>query len=193
MNDRWLRAGTVLAVLTVAGIAAVISYEHLYHIAVTHGETRLDSMLIPLSIDGTVVTASMLMLRAARAGHPVPALVRLMLVAAIAMTVAANVAFGWSFAAWGVAMAGWPAAAFLANAEASIMFGRRAPSGQRGTVSAPAYTDAESAAMEALVRSVNGGNPLSANQLQSQYRLTRAEASKVRTAVLAASNGHGES
>jgi len=58
-----------------------------------------------------------------------------------------------------------------------------------GPISAPSFTDAQTAAAEALARSVAGGNPLSANQLQAQFRLTRAEATKVRAAVLAASNG----
>jgi hypothetical protein len=60
------------------------------------------------------------------------------------------------------------------------------------TVPAQVPTDAESAAREALARSVAGGNPLSQNALQTQFRLSRAEATKVRQAVLGGSNGHGE-
>ena len=59
-------------------------------------------------------------------------------------------------------------------------------------LSAPSFTDAQTAAAEALARSVAGGNPLSQNQLQAQFGLSRAEATKVRQAVLAESNGHGE-
>jgi hypothetical protein len=61
------------------------------------------------------------------------------------------------------------------------------------TVSAPSFTDAQTAAREALARSVAGGNPLSQNQLQAQFRLSRAEATKERQDTLAMSNGHAES
>jgi hypothetical protein len=52
------------------------------------------------------------------------------------------------------------------------------------------FTDAESAAADALARSIAGGNALSPNALQNKYRLTRAEATRVVGAVTAASNGH---
>ncbi len=89
-SDRLIRAATAGAVLLVAAIAAMVSYQHLYHLAVTHGETRLDADLLPLSIDGTVVTGSLLMLRSARQGIATPWLARIMLTAAVAMTIAAN-------------------------------------------------------------------------------------------------------
>jgi hypothetical protein len=57
-------------------------------------------------------------------------------------------------------------------------------------VSALSFTDAQTAATEALARSIGGGNPLSQNQLQAQFRLSRAEATKVRQSVLAGTNGH---
>jgi len=37
-GDRLIRAATVAAVLLVAAIAAVVSYQHLYHLAITHGD-----------------------------------------------------------------------------------------------------------------------------------------------------------
>jgi hypothetical protein len=57
-------------------------------------------------------------------------------------------------------------------------------------VSAPVWTDAETAAVEALARSVAGGNPLTPNALAARFRLTRAEATRVVAAVTAAGNGH---
>ena len=50
--------------------------------------------------------------------------------------------------------------------------------------------DVESAAMLALAASIAGGNPLSQNQLMTRFKLTRAQATKTRQSVLAASNGH---
>jgi hypothetical protein len=55
---------------------------------------------------------------------------------------------------------------------------------------APVFTDAESAAAEALARSIAGGNPLTPNALQNKFRLTRAEATRVVGAVKTTANGH---
>ena len=57
-------------------------------------------------------------------------------------------------------------------------------------VSAPVWTDAETAAVQALARSVAGGNPLTPNALANKFRLTRAETTRVVAAVTAESNGH---
>jgi hypothetical protein len=76
--DRLIRAATVGGVLLVASIAAVVSYQHLYHLAITPRETRLDTDLLPPSIDGTVVTGSLLMLRSAWLGIAAPSLARIM-------------------------------------------------------------------------------------------------------------------
>ncbi len=50
--------------------------------------------------------------------------------------------------------------------------------------------DAESAGRTAYRASVLGGNPLSQNALQTRFRLTRAEATRVRDQVHAEQNGH---
>ncbi len=198
-GDRLIRAATAGAVLLVSAIAAVVSYQHLYHLAITHGETRLDAELLPMSIDGTVVTGSLLMLRSARLGIATPWLARIMLTVAVAMTVAANVAFGWAAGIWGILMAGWPAAAFLMNAEGSISFGRRSRSARPEPaavtqVAPPDATqvahDAEQAAQVALRATVAAGNPLSGRQLAERFGLNRAQVANVRSEVLAESNGH---
>jgi hypothetical protein len=58
-----------------------------------------------------------------------------------------------------------------------------------GQVSAAPWTDAESAALAALVRTTAAGNPFTPNALQTKFRLTRAETTRVVAAVTAASNG----
>jgi hypothetical protein len=68
--------------------------------------------------------------------------------------------------------------------------GRRGESPPVVQVSGAPFTDAESAAADALARSIAGGNALSPNALQTKYRLTRAETTRVVGAVAAASNGH---
>ena len=57
-------------------------------------------------------------------------------------------------------------------------------------VSAQLPSDAETAAAAALRATLAAGNPLSMNQLQTRFRLTRKEATEVRSLVLPGVNGH---
>lgn len=50
-------------------------------------------------------------------------------------------------------------------------------------VSAAPFTDAETAAAQALARSIAGGNPHTPNALQTKFRLTRSETTRVVEAV----------
>jgi hypothetical protein len=194
--DDWLtKYGTALAVLVVAAIAAVVSFVHIRELAATHGQTSLAANLLPFSIDGTVAASALAMLRAARLGHPTPHLARFMLALAVLATLGANVLYGLPFGVVGAMVSGWPAVAFIGCTEVAVSMARKTAAKVRAadlgdTVSAASWTDAESAAREALARTLAAGNPLSANQLTTQFRLTRAEVTKVRQAVLAESNGH---
>src|SRR5258707_490967 len=117
---RWLTSG---AVLLVAAIAAIVSFVHI--LAVTHGQTRLAAGLLPLSIDGTVAAASLVMLRAARAGLGTPLLARFMLALAVTATMAANVGYGLPFGVAGALISGWPAIAFVGPVQMGIGTVRR--------------------------------------------------------------------
>lgn len=57
-------------------------------------------------------------------------------------------------------------------------------------VSSPLPSDAETAAAEALRATLAAGNPLSMNQLQTRFRLTRKEATEVRRLVMPEIDGH---
>jgi len=57
-------------------------------------------------------------------------------------------------------------------------------------VPSPVPSATETAAEASLRETLRAGNPWSRNQLETQFRLTRAEATKLRTRVLAGSNGH---
>lgn len=63
--------------------------------------------------------------------------------------------------------------------------------GMPGAGLVPVPAGAETAAAAALAASIAGGNGLSQNQLMTRFRLTRGQATKVRRAVLAESNGRG--
>ena len=88
---RWSTAG---AVLGVAAVAAVASYEHAYDLVRAQGEVGWTARLIPLTVDGLIYASSMVMLDSARRKAPVPGLARLLLGLGIAATHAANVAHG---------------------------------------------------------------------------------------------------
>ena len=92
--DRVIRWSTGLAVLGVAGIAAVVSYEHARALVRAHGESGWTGRLIQLTVDGLLYASSMVMLDAARRGARVPALARWLLGLGIVATLAANIAHG---------------------------------------------------------------------------------------------------
>jgi hypothetical protein len=124
-GDRWIWRGAAAAVLFVAAIAAVISFIHIRDLAVTHGQTRLAAVLLPFSIDGTVVASSLVLLRAARLRLAAPWLAQVMLLSSVLATLAANVAYGAASGVTGALISGWPAYAFIGCAEMSILMVRR--------------------------------------------------------------------
>ena len=75
MTDRLIRITTALAVATVAAVAAVISYRHAYELVSSHGESGLTARLVPFTVDGLILAASMLILDASRRNQSAPPLV----------------------------------------------------------------------------------------------------------------------
>jgi hypothetical protein len=117
MTDRLIRITTALAVATVAAVAAVISYRHAYELVSTHGETGLTARLVPFTVDGLILAASMLTLDASRCRQPVPALARWCLGAGIVATIGANLAHGLSHGLIGALISAWPALALAGSFE----------------------------------------------------------------------------
>jgi Protein of unknown function (DUF2637) len=124
-GDEVIRCLTAAAVLLVVAIAAVVSFVHIEHLAVTHGQTTLAAPLLPVSIDGTVAAASLVMLRAARGGLGTPWLARVMLGLSVVATLAANITYGARYGITGSLLSGWPAVAFIGSAEMAIGMVRR--------------------------------------------------------------------
>ncbi|TDD95158.1 DUF2637 domain-containing protein [Actinomadura rubrisoli] len=54
--DRVIRWASAASVIVVAGIAAVISYKHMYHLVLRYGETSWTAALLPVSVDGMLAT-----------------------------------------------------------------------------------------------------------------------------------------
>jgi hypothetical protein len=88
----------------VAAVAAVISYRHAYELVTTHGETGLTARLVPFTVDGLILAASMLILDANRRHQPVPPLARWCLGAGILATI-------------GALVSAWPALALAGSFE----------------------------------------------------------------------------
>ena len=68
--ERIIRSTTALAVVGVAAVAAVASYEHAYALVRAHGEVGWTGRLVPLTVDGLVYASSMVMLDSARRRAP---------------------------------------------------------------------------------------------------------------------------
>jgi hypothetical protein len=117
MADRLIRITTALAVAAVAAVAAVISYRHAYELVSTHGETGLTARLIPFTVDGLILAASMLLLDASRRNQAAPALAQWCLGAGIAATIGANLAHGIGHGLIGALVSAWPALALAGSFE----------------------------------------------------------------------------
>src|SRR5215469_15181322 len=117
MTDRLIRITTALAVATVAAMAAVISYRHAYELVSTHGETGVTARLVPFTVDGLILAASMLTLDANRRHQRVPPLARWCLGAGILATTGANLAHGLGHGPIGALISAWPAVALAGSFE----------------------------------------------------------------------------
>jgi hypothetical protein len=106
-----VRGITTLAVLAVALVAAVASYDHQRALAALAGEDWR-AWLLPVSVDGLIVAASMSMLVRRRAGLPAGALAWASLLAGIGASLAANVAAAEPTMV-GRVVAAWPPVALL--------------------------------------------------------------------------------
>ncbi|HVB44724.1 MAG TPA: DUF2637 domain-containing protein [Streptosporangiaceae bacterium] len=138
MTDRLIRITTALAVATVAAVAAVISYRHAYELVSTHGETGITARLVPFTVDGLILAASMLFLDANRRNQSVPLLAHWCLAAGILATIGANLAHGLGHGPIGALVSAWPALALAGSFELLMTLIRTQPQ----TSLAPASTDA---------------------------------------------------
>jgi hypothetical protein len=131
----WAMAATVAVV---AVDAAIVSYSHIYALATgspgSGFETGIQPRLLPLSIDGVIAEASLVLLYAARHELTAPKLARCMLILGITATVAANVAHGLPSSMLGpvthviisALLSAWPAGAFIGSVEMAMQLVRAA-------------------------------------------------------------------
>jgi hypothetical protein len=157
MADRLIRIMTALAVVTVAAVAAVISYRHAYELVSAHGESGLTARLLPFTVDGLILAASMLILDASRRNQPVPPLARWCLGAGIVATIGANLAHGFGHGPIGALVSAWPALALAGSFELLMTLIRT-----------------ERTASAALGRFWSGGQPMPAGHRNAPPALAEA-------------------
>ncbi|MEV5706016.1 DUF2637 domain-containing protein [Actinoallomurus sp. NPDC052274] len=121
MLDRVIRATTALAVIGVAAVAAVISYRHAYELVRSHGESGTTARLVPLTVDGLIWAASMVVLDANRRTRAVPPLALWSLGVGIVATIGANLAHGVGHGPIGALVSAWPALALVGSYELLMM------------------------------------------------------------------------
>ena len=121
MTDQLIRITTALAVIAVAVVAAVISYQHAFELVRSHGESGVTARLLPFTVDGLIWAASMVVVDASRRGQPVPRLAAWSLGAGIVATVGANLAHGVGHGPVGALISAWPALALVGSFELLMM------------------------------------------------------------------------
>lgn len=139
-GDRVIRVVTAAVVVGVALVAAVISYGHAYALVSRAGEHGLTGRLLPLTIDGLILCASLALLDAARRGRKAPGLAWPLLALGIVATVTANCLHGLNHGPLGAIVAAWPAVALIGATELfmrMIRVGRTAPESESAGERAP--------------------------------------------------------
>ncbi|MDP4512139.1 DUF2637 domain-containing protein [Nonomuraea turcica] len=96
LGDRVILGFAVAVLLAVAAAAAYVSYHHFYALAIALGERQDMAILYPAMSDGVIVMASLVMVYCSRRRIRVPVLAWVALALGGAVTLAANVAHGWS-------------------------------------------------------------------------------------------------
>ena len=174
VTDRLIRITTALAVAAVAAVAAVISYRHAYELVTTHGETGLTARLLPFTVDGLILAASMLILDASRRAMPVPPLARWCLGAGIAATIGANLAHGLGHGPIGALVSAWPALALAGSFELLMTLIRTGPPAT--TTATPAGHERQTAPMaEHGAPPVPAGAPAVEQTVRAWHRAGRSQ------------------
>ena len=140
-SSRWSRWTTIAAVLMLAVIAAVVSYSHMYELALRHGEPEWRAALFPLSVDGMIVASSMTLLSDARHGRKGGFLPWTLLIIGSAASLAANVAVA-DPTVWSRVIHAWPSFALLGAYELLMREFRTAAKSVRNASAADEQTRA---------------------------------------------------
>jgi hypothetical protein len=141
-GDQAIKWSTIAAVSVVALVAAFVSYRNALQVGRLHGESGPLALAYPLTVDGLIYSASMVLLNDARQQLKAPWLAYVALGMGIAATLAANVAAGLAYGPVGALVAAWPAAALVISYELLMLVirasARRLPAPGGGVPEPPA-------------------------------------------------------
>ena len=188
-GDRVIRFATAAVVCAVAVFAAVISYSHIYGLGRAHGQDGTAARLLPLSVDGLILAASLVLLHEARNGRDAPRLARLMLWLGIGATIGANIAYGAGYGLLGALISAWPAVAFVGSVEIAMQQVRRARVPRAVAIGSAVPGDVEQALRAAYAASVAAGQPLSQRAMAERFGLSRRKVSQLVTSVSVEGDG----
>ncbi|MGH3191399.1 MAG: DUF2637 domain-containing protein [Streptosporangiaceae bacterium] len=189
-GDRVIRFATASVVCAVAAFAAAVSYSHIYGLGRAHGQGGTAARLLPLSVDGLILAASLVLLHEARNGRDAPQLARLMLWLGMAATIGANVAYGAGYGLLGALISAWPAVAFIGSVEIATQQVRRSREPRAATSVPEVAGDVEQAVRAAYAASVAAGAPLSQRAMAERFGLSRRKVSQLIADVTVEGNGH---
>ncbi|WP_433330173.1 DUF2637 domain-containing protein [Spirillospora sp. CA-294931] len=143
-SDQVIRLASMVSVIVLAGIAAVISYKHMYQLVLQYGEASWTAALLPVSVDGMIVVASMSLLVDSRQGRRSGLLPWALLVLGSAASLAANVAVAEPSLV-GRLIAAWPSCALIGAYELLM---RQVRNGSQRMTPAASYESSRQAAEE---------------------------------------------
>lgn len=116
---------TMLALAAVIGVAATISYSHMFDWALINGEPRWRAHLSPIAVDGALLAASLVMYADARMGNRKDWLAYITAGAGIVWSVLANMNHDVVHRIAAKAIAAWPPLALAVTIELVLRFVRR--------------------------------------------------------------------
>jgi len=195
--DRAIKWTTAGAVLGVAAVAAVASYEHAYDLVRAHGESGWTAHMVPLTVDGLIYASSMVMLDSARRKTLVPALAQWLLGLGIAATLAANVAHGLGHGLGhgliGAAVAAWPAVALIGSYELLMMVIRSSQAQADSRPEERHETDPlQEQAAELFAGQLAADRIPSVRTIRAQLHVGQPRAQRLRDYLAAASKRHAD-
>ena len=178
-SSRWSHWVTVAAVLLLALIAAVVSYSHMYELALCHGEPEWRAALFPLSVDGMIVASSMTLLSDARNGRKGGVLPWTLLVIGSGASLAANVAVADPMM-WSRIIHAWPSFALLGAYELLMREFRTAAKSVRSADAERMQTESETSGEDCVVDSALEPEEGASGEGQPALRVVQARADSSR-------------
>lgn len=124
-GDGMLRAAIAMLVCAIGGLAFVTSYSGIYRLGNEHGLPGAPAALPPLSTDGLIMSASLVLLHEVLSGRAAPGLARAMLWLGTAATAAAGITYYPRCGLADAVILAWPTVALPGAVEMAMQVVRR--------------------------------------------------------------------